>query len=59
MVLLRKRKDAEEIKDFMPISLIQNFSKLFAKVLSSRLATLMPRLVLPNQSVFIQGGNSR
>jgi hypothetical protein len=38
MVLLRKKKDAEEIKDFRPINLIHCFSKLFIKMLSSRLA---------------------
>jgi hypothetical protein len=36
MVLLRKKKDAEEIRDYRPISLIHSFSKLFAKLLSSR-----------------------
>jgi hypothetical protein len=55
MVLIRKKKDAEKIKDFRPISLIHCFSKLFAKLLSSRLAPFMNRLVLPNQSTFIRG----
>jgi hypothetical protein len=55
IVLLRKKKDTEEIKNFRPISLIHNFSKLFAKMLSSRLAPHMHRLVLHNQSAFIRG----
>jgi hypothetical protein len=36
MVLLCKKKDVEEIRDYRPISLIHSFSKLFAKLLSSR-----------------------
>jgi hypothetical protein len=55
MVILRKKKDAEEIKDFRLISLIHCFSKLFAKLLSLRLAPHMHHLVLPNQSAFIRG----
>jgi hypothetical protein len=55
MVLLCKKKDTEEITDFRPISLIHSFSKLFAKLLSSRLAPHMHHLVLPNQSAFIHG----
>jgi hypothetical protein len=55
MVLLSKKKYVEEIKDFMPISLIHSFSKLFAKLLSARLASHMHHLVLPNQSAFIHG----
>jgi hypothetical protein len=38
MILLHKKKDAEEIKDFRPINLIHSFIKLFSKLLSSRLA---------------------
>jgi hypothetical protein len=55
MVLLRKKKDAEEIEDYMSISLIHNSSKLFAKLLSSRLAPHMHQLVMPNQIAFIRG----
>jgi hypothetical protein len=55
IVLLRKSPDAEEIKDFCPISLIHSFGKLFTKVLSAHLAPYMASLVLPNQSAFIRG----
>jgi hypothetical protein len=49
MVLLRKMKDATEIRNFRPISLIHSFVKLMiAKVLSTRLAPFMPRLVASN-----------
>jgi hypothetical protein len=55
MVLLRKKEDAMNIRDFRPISLIHSFSKLIAKVLSNQLVPFMPRLVAPNQSAFIKG----
>jgi hypothetical protein len=37
MILLQKKKEAEEVKEFRPISLIHSFSKLFTKLLSLRL----------------------
>jgi hypothetical protein len=54
MVFLRKKQNSVEVKDFLTISLIHSFSKLFAKVLSSRLAPHMNTLVMPNRSVFIR-----
>jgi hypothetical protein len=59
MVLLQKKKDADKIKDFRPISLIHSFSNLFTKLLPSRLASFMHHLVLPNQSAFIRGSHTR
>jgi hypothetical protein len=44
MVLLLKEL-VEEVKDYRPISLVHSFAKLFSKVLSTRLAVLMPALV--------------
>jgi hypothetical protein len=55
MILLCKKQNVEEVMDFMPISLIHSFSKMFAKLLSTRLAPHMSTLVLPNHSAFIQG----
>jgi hypothetical protein len=55
MVLFHKKPNASEIRDFRPISRIHCFSKLFAKLLSSRLAPHMHLLVRPNQSAFIRG----
>jgi hypothetical protein len=43
--------------DFRPISLLGSLYKLIAKVLASRLATVMDSLVAPNQSAFIKGRN--
>jgi hypothetical protein len=55
MILLHKKRDAIEIKDFRSISLIHSLGKLMAKVLSSRLEPMMQSLVVPNQSTFIKG----
>jgi hypothetical protein len=55
MILLRKKPDAEEIKDFRPISLIHGFGKHFTKVLTTCLAPHMGSLVLSNESTFIRG----
>jgi mannosylglycoprotein endo-beta-mannosidase len=48
IVLLPKRMDAVEVKDFRPISLIHSVAKLVAKVLSARLAPHMPQIVGPH-----------
>jgi hypothetical protein len=55
MILLHKKSDPEELKDFYPISLIHIFSKLFTMVLATCLASHMDSLVLSNQSAFHQG----
>jgi hypothetical protein len=54
MVLLCK-KEAVDVKDYMPIKLIHNFSKMVAKRLSPHLVPYMHELVMPNQSTFIRG----
>jgi GGDEF domain-containing protein len=55
MILLRKKKDADNVKDFRPISLVHSFGKLLTKVLALHLATNMNNRVAPNQSTFICG----
>jgi hypothetical protein len=55
MVLLKKREQPEEIRDFRPISLIHSFGKLITKCLAYRLAPLLNLLVQHNQSAFICG----
>lgn len=54
LTLLPKTQDARNLKDFRPISLLHSFAKLFAKILSRRLAPLLDSLVAPNQSAFIK-----
>jgi hypothetical protein len=54
MVLLKKSEPVE-IKDYRAISLIHSFGKLVTKCLSHRLALVLNELVHPSQSAFIQG----
>ena len=54
VVLLPKKVEAGAIADYRPISLIHSFSKIFSKLLASRLAPLLPVLVSPSQSAFIK-----
>ena len=55
MILLRKKENPEAIADYRPISLVHSFAKLVTKCLARRLSTVLPQLVQPNQSAFIQG----
>lgn len=54
MVLLKKKSEAQEIKDYRPISLMHSFGKLVAKCLAWRLALVLNEPVHPSQSAFIQ-----
>ena len=55
MILLKKKNEAQEIRDYRPISLMHSFGKLIAKCLARRLALVLNDLVHPCQSAFIQG----
>jgi hypothetical protein len=52
ITLIPKVEDAEQVKDFRPISLVHNFAKLVTKLLANRLATKLQDMVSPVQSVF-------
>jgi hypothetical protein len=55
MILLKKKKHAEEIRDYRPISLMHSFGKLLTKCMANWLARVLGALVHRNQSVFIKG----
>jgi hypothetical protein len=55
ITLLPKKGDAEQPKDFRPISLVHSIAKLITKVMANRLAGRLNQLVSPNQSAFIKG----
>jgi hypothetical protein len=55
ITLLPKKQDASTVQDYRPISLVHCIVKLIAKVMSLRLAPVLPTLVSPNQSAFIKG----
>uniref|UniRef100_A0A453I7U0 Reverse transcriptase domain-containing protein n=1 Tax=Aegilops tauschii subsp. strangulata TaxID=200361 RepID=A0A453I7U0_AEGTS len=55
LMLLPKRADARGLGDYRPISLIHLVAKIFAKVLSLRLAPKLNDLVSTSQNTFIPG----
>jgi hypothetical protein len=55
ITLLPKKVDAEQPKDFRPISLVHSFVKLITKLLANRLAGRLQEMVSTNQSAFIKG----
>ena len=55
LTLLPKRADAHALGDFRPISHIHLVAKIFAKVLSLRLAPKLNSLVSTSQNAFIPG----
>jgi exonuclease III len=54
ITLIPKKTEANQVKDFRPISLVHSFAKLVTKLLANRLASHLDRMVSPNQSAFIK-----
>jgi hypothetical protein len=55
LILIPKKPDVVEVKDFRPISIVHSFAKLVTKILANRLAPRLNSLVSTNQSAFIRG----
>ena len=55
MVLIPKKRDAEDIKDFRPISLLGGLYKILAKVLANRLKKVVGKVVSEAQNAFVEG----
>lgn len=55
IALIPKKKGAEEIKDFRPISLLGSVYKIFSKLMAGRLKKVINSLISPNQNAFIKG----
>ncbi|KAL6565081.1 hypothetical protein OROMI_016531 [Orobanche minor] len=55
--LIPKNSNPQSWKDFRPISLCNTTYKIISKILSSRLAKLLPLMINPAQSGFIKGRN--
>ena len=54
LILITKKRGAEELKDFRPISLVGSLYKLLAKVLANRLKQAVGKVVSEYQHAFIQ-----
>jgi hypothetical protein len=54
ITLIPKKTEADQVKDFRPISLVHSFAKLVTKILANRLASHLDQMVSPNQSAFIK-----
>ena len=55
VALIPKKVGTMEIKDFCPISLMSGVYKIILKVLTSRLKSVMGKLVSQTQSAFVPG----
>jgi hypothetical protein len=55
LTLIPKVDNADEMKSFRPISLLNCSYKIFSKVVTIRLEKVSQRLVAKEQSVFIRG----
>lgn len=55
VTLIPKVGEATNMKQFRPISLLNCSFKIFSKLLTLRLTSVVQRIVSPNQSAFIKG----
>ena len=55
LVLILKKGNVEDIKDYRPISLLGSLYKILAKVLANRLRRVMDKVISPSQNAFVEG----
>ena len=55
IALIPKKKDALNIRDFRPISLVGSMYKLLSKVLASKIRLIMESLISSSQNTFVGG----
>ena len=55
LVLIPKKGDAEDLKDFWPISLLGSLYKILAKVLANCLKKVVGKVVSEDQNAFVEG----
>ncbi|XP_019095488.1 PREDICTED: uncharacterized protein LOC104763031 [Camelina sativa] len=53
LVLITKRRGADDLKDFRPISCLNTNYKVVSRIISDRLKQILPSIILPNQTDFI------
>lgn len=55
IISLPKKPNPATWSDFQPISLCNVTNKIITKLLTARLAPILPRILSPNQSGFVKG----
>ena len=55
VVLIPKKGDVEDLKDFRSISLVGSLYKLLAKVLANRLKRVIEKVISLAQNAFVEG----
>ena len=58
LVLVPKKENAVDIKDFRPISLVGGVYKILAKVLANRLKMVVGQVVSTSQNAFCGGATN-
>ena len=55
LVLVPKKRGAEDLKNFRPISLVRSLYKLLVKVLTNRIKKVMGKVISEPQNAFVEG----
>lgn len=54
LAFIPKKNEAQEMRDYRPISCCNVMYKVISKIMANRLKKILPSSILPNQSAFIQ-----
>lgn len=57
IIMIPKKSEATELKDFRPISVISLITKIISKMLATRRSVFLPQLISTNQTAFVKGRN--
>ena len=55
VVLIPKKKNPVNLKDFRPVSLCSVVYKIITKAMANHLKVILSNIISPNQSVFVPG----
>ena len=55
--LIHKGNEREDIKNWRPLTMLNNDYKIIAKILAERLKKVLPKLIHPDQKGFVKGRN--
>lgn len=54
-VLIPKKDDVDDLRDFRPINLVGSLYKLLAKVLTNKLKKVVGKVIPSSQNAFVEG----